>query len=926
MEMLARVFLMVLNRGVEISCVILVVLAARLLLLKFPKKYSYFLWILVAVRVIVPVEAFSLFPSFGIFNIPAVGAAQDRIVAVEEQFRIFGEEDVIADAPAGTESKEWDNVMPAGTGQENEIRRQEEKPVAKPDVFGVVSVLAPVWLLGMISLCLYSLISYVLLRKRISSAVLLRDNIYECGNIATPFVIGFFNPKIYIPFRLCRQERQYILHHENCHIRRKDYVVKLSAFLVTVVYWFNPLVWLAFFLMTRDMEMSCDEKVIMELGMDAKLNYGRLLLSFATNRRRGMAGPLAFGEGDTKKRVKNVLDIRKPRFWVVAAAVVVLIAAGVLCLTGRAEGDDGSKNSLKLNPDGKTVFVMEEELASFDGTMSFTPKVTLEGNTFSLELNPISSYLNFGTYEIEENRLTAQTSDLRYRYVFEIVDENTLRLVETDCSEEDARILKLYGDGIEGKLFYLESGSLQNQTEVSAETETFVKNWAENFCTRNGEGLVAVCEEGVWESIPFMYSESGRGFGMSSPWPWGDEPYEIRQMTEEEAVIFYYAQTSDPHIFVWREEIKFRGGEGNLLVYEENMTGVNDIRTAEEMKLLYPDGRISGTMMDYRTNGLGTGLQQNYLLGRPAVSASFSDCEEAVYSLLNIVPGDTVMTGIYELENDRRAEVVLYFTEEDEAVLVTLERINDFKDEWLGIWVPVGIEFAGHDEALIHEVMIQNTKHRLNTSGGVQNREIDMKLDETMPVYNMSEGGYIDGDFLDDFYYPYQRKLFVFPRELTKLCYSDDLEQWHQRYTLHIPAAEPGKSGNLCALITDFALKDEEVRKALEIDREKMKSVKGYEYYTFSTEEIDVLLSGDEEKITKEFASPYAIVLGKYAYSPLWLYTHTAQDYETVGITKEMVREKIGDYDALLLPSEAKAAFAAKMNEFVGEELWKVKE
>lgn len=121
-------------------------------------------------------------------------------------------------------------------------------------------------------------------------------------------------------------------------------------------------------------------------------------------------------------------------------------------------------------------------------------------------------------------------------------------------------------------------------------------------------------------------------------------------------------------------------------------------------------------------------------------------------------------------------------------------------------------------------------------------------------------------------------------------------------------------------------MKDEEVRKALEIDREKMKSVKGYEYYTFSTEEIEVLLSGDEEKITKEFASPYAIVLGKYAYSPLWLYTHTAQDYETVGITREMVREKIGDYDALLLPSEAKAAFAAKMNEFVGEELWKVKE
>lgn len=510
--------------------------------------------------------------------------------------------------------------------------------------------------------------------------------------------------------------------------------------------------------------------------------------------------------------------VLKRRVEISCVILAVLIAAGVLCLTGRADKNDGEKDSLKQNPDG------------------------------------------------------------------------------------------------------------ENRTEVSAETETFVENWAENFCTRNGEGLIAVCEEGVWESIPFMYSESGRGFGMSSPWPWGDMPYEIWQITEGEAVIFYYAVTSDPHVWVWREEIKFRGEEGNVLVYEENMTGVDDIRTVEEMKLLYPDGRISGTMMDYRTNGLGIGLQQNYLLGRPAVSDSLFDCENAIYLLLNIVPGNTVLTGIYEFEDDRRAEVILYFTEEDEAVLVTMERINDFKEGWSGIWVPVQIDFAGHDEALIHEVMIQNTKHKIIVTGEVQYREIDLKLDEAVPVYNMSEGGYIDGDFLDDFYYPYQRKLFMFSQDLTKLCDSGDLNGWYQRYTLHIPAAELGKSGNLYAFISDFALTDEEVRKALEIDRKMMKSVMDYEYYTFSTEEIDVLLSGDEERITKEFASPYAIVLGKYAYSPLWLYTHTAEDYEAVDITREMVREKIAYYDGLSLPREAKSAFAAKINGFMGQELWEVEE
>lgn len=482
---------MVLNRGVEISCVILVVLAARLLLLKFPKKYSYLLWLLVAVRILIPVGVLSLFPGFSIFDIPAVGAAQERIVAVEEQIDNFGEEAGIAYTPAGTGDNEWGNGGLFATGQENENRERAEfsdlkqkKTISKADIFFIVRVLAAVWFLGMAVLGFYSVISYRLLRRRISSAVLLRDNVYECDNIATPFVIGIMNPKIYIPFRLDEQEREFILRHENCHIRRKDYFIKLCAFLVTVVYWFHPLMWLAFFLMTRDMEMSCDERVIMELGMDVKSDYGRLLLSFATNSRGSVTGPLAFGENDTKRRVKNVLDIRKPQFLAVAAAVIVLIAAGVLCLTGGVRRNDDMGNRFKVNLAGTTVFVMEEELLSFDGTLTFTPKVILDGDNFLLELNPLSSYLSFGTYKIEENRLTAVTSDSRYRFVFEIVDETTLRLLETESSEADARILKLYGDGIEGKLFYLKDDGLEEQTEISDEAEAFVENWAENFCMR----------------------------------------------------------------------------------------------------------------------------------------------------------------------------------------------------------------------------------------------------------------------------------------------------------------------------------------------------------------------------------------------------------------------------------------------------------
>ncbi|MCM1468549.1 MAG: M56 family metallopeptidase [Alistipes sp.] len=828
MEILARIFLTVLNRGVEISCVILVVLAARLLLLKLPKKYSYFLWLLVAVRIVAPVEAFSLFPSPGIFNIPAVGETQERIAAVEEQFRAFGEESENADVFTGAVPKEGNNAaMPVVSGSENVDGKQEqfvpkEETDPLPDILQIIRAAALAWVLGMAALCCYGVISYALLLKKVSSAVLLRDNIYECGNIGSPFVMGLIRPRIYIPFRLGAQEREVILCHENCHIRRKDYFVKFGAFLVTAVYWFNPLMWLAFFLLTRDMEMSCDERVVMELGMDVKQDYGRILLSFATNRRQGAAGPLAFGEGDTKRRVKNVLDIRKTRFLAAAAAVAVLFAAGVLCLAGKGNGDD------------EAVFKADSQ----------------------------------------------------------------------------------------------ETGG----TPVSAETEAFVKKWAEDFCARNGEGLVAACEEGVGESIPFMDTADGRGFGMSSPWPWGDIPYEIKEITGDSAVIFYYAVTSDPHLWPWREEIKFRGEDGNLLVYEEEMTGIAGIRTAEEMRLLYPDGRISGTVMDYRTNDLGKDLLLNHLLGRSLPGSNvLVHPEEAAVFLLNIVTGETVLTGIYSRQSGERAEIAIYFTGEDEAVLVTMERMTNNDGKNRGIWVPVEIEFRGSDKAMIQDVMIQNTKHGLVAAGEVQYREIDVKLDATMPSYDVSGENPIDGDFLDEFYFPYQRKMYVFLQELADRCDSEDLTQWNRRYGrngqyfLRITSSEPGSSANFYTFITDFAFTEEEVRKACAVDRETTKELTGYyDELTFSEAEVDVLFSGSEEEITRQFATPYAIVLGKYAYSPLWLYAHTIEDYEAVGITREMVREKVAYYqDIELLPEEMREAFAAKVNAFLGEEVWR---
>lgn len=790
MEMIGKIFLSVLDRGVEVSCVIVVVLAARLLLYKLPKSYSYFLWILVALRVIVPVEMVSLISPFSIFNLPVVEMTQEKIRELDNPVRVPQSEVTVPVIPVeDTRPDEWQAAVLNTDRAENFYEKSEKQPETDMDI---ADIFGSLWLVGMTVFCTCSVFSYVRLKKKVLSAVRLGDNIYECDNIAAPFVLGLMKPVIYIPFRLGIREREYILLHEQCHIRRKDYLVKLCAFCITVVYWFNPLVWIAFFLMTRDMEMSCDEKVIMKLAPDARLDYGRLLLAFATNHRGILVNPLFFGESDTKKRIKNVIHIRKPKLWAGAAAIMVLLAAGVLCLAGR-------------------------------------------------------------------------TSDSDTAYV------------------------------------------------------TFVCVWAENFCARDGEALVAVSQEGVFDNNPFMeVGEGHAAFGMSSPWPWYQEKsaYEIERISRWGAEIFYYAITSDPYVYKWREQIRFHETGGELMVYEEELTGISSIETVSLMKALYPKGKIAGTMMDYRSNGLGIYLQQNYLLGR-LKKVHLAQPEEAACYLLNISDKDTIFTGIKDLVNEKWAHVVIYFADENEVALVTMERFNEVGKDKYGIWIPVDIDFAGQDEALIEMVLSQNRGHKLAAQDVVEYREIDLKIDLSMPPYNVFEDGFImDADYQSDFYNPYQRKMYAIPNNLMVRCEQEEFSQWQERYSFHIPASELEKSENIYTFIFDFAFTREEIKKEFEI------MGKQYAEYIFTDEEVDVLFSGDEEEMTDRFVSKYAIAVGKYAYSPFWLYTHDITDYEAVGITRESVREKAVLYDSLLLPAEAKAAFAAKINDFLGEELW----
>lgn len=247
-----------------------------------------------------------------------------------------------------TESNTWS--MDAGGSQGNgstESHGRTERIVAEPSlrivlpaprdasnsinplqVWGAVGML--LWLAGLSIMLLCGLISYLLLHRRLSKAVLLRENIYQSEQVCSPFVMGFWHPHIYIPFGLEAQTLELVLAHECYHLKRRDHWVKLAAYLLLSLHWFNPLCWVAFFLMGRDMEMSCDEHVLAEWELSCK-PYCNALLSFAANRRSWGPSPLAFGESGARRRIRNALNWKKPGTWVKAVAVGLCLLTVTAC-------------------------------------------------------------------------------------------------------------------------------------------------------------------------------------------------------------------------------------------------------------------------------------------------------------------------------------------------------------------------------------------------------------------------------------------------------------------------------------------------------------------------------------------------------------------------------------------------------------------
>nr|WP_122012753.1 M56 family metallopeptidase [Maliibacterium massiliense] len=312
--MLTNIFLQVLNQSFAASFVIAFVLLARLLLAlaKAPKGYSFALWSVVWVRLLIPLRlesAHSLLP------IAAAPAGQAMLYSAQPQVHTG-----LAALDGAINA-----ALPAGTPY------MSANPLQALCYIGAL-----LWLAGVALFLLYSAVSLLRLRRRLTGAVRLQDNIYLADHIASPFVLGVVSPRIYLPSALDERQRRHILLHEQIHIRRKDHLVKIVAFLALAIHWFNPLAWAAFLCCNRDMEMSCDERVLRQAGPDISGAYAASLLQLATGRQIPCGAPLAFGEGSAKGRIRHVLRYKKPARVRALIAGALTLALGVALLFTRA--------------------------------------------------------------------------------------------------------------------------------------------------------------------------------------------------------------------------------------------------------------------------------------------------------------------------------------------------------------------------------------------------------------------------------------------------------------------------------------------------------------------------------------------------------------------------------------------------------------
>ncbi|SFU74432.1 M56 family metallopeptidase [Butyrivibrio sp. M55] len=288
-----RVFLFVLNNAITVSALIIAIIIVRALGKKMPKWITCMLWMIVAVKLIVPVQfesVFSMIPTGEPISVNNVVGKSMQIVSGSKVMELY---------------------------------------------FKMFHVGMLLWLVGVAVMLTYAVTTYVLIRKKVSASVKIDSKVYECDDISDSFILGIISPRVYLPSALSGEARKYILKHEFAHLSRRDYIWKPLGFAILSVYWFNPLCWVAYILLCKDIEYACDEKVTKNIENGEKAEYCRILLENSVPGKMIAACPVAFGGIDVKDRIKNVVNYKKPAFWITIASIMVCIAVGVCFATNK---------------------------------------------------------------------------------------------------------------------------------------------------------------------------------------------------------------------------------------------------------------------------------------------------------------------------------------------------------------------------------------------------------------------------------------------------------------------------------------------------------------------------------------------------------------------------------------------------------------
>ncbi len=350
-------FLQILNMSVSASWLILAVILIRLLLGKAPKGLRYVLWALVGIRLLCPVfieSDFSLIPSAETFEEESVNSDKPEIhsgVAFLDEIinpvlpttpNVPSVENVVGNDAA------QDDLLQHGSAQNNAM----QDDVTSEESISPMIMLSWVWLIGILGMLGYALISYMRLRKTVKPSMQLEDNLWVCDEIQSPFIMGLVNPRIYMPSYVGEEHKPYIVAHEMEHLRYRDHWWKPLGFAILAIHWFNPLVWMAYILMCRDIELACDERVIQVMGVEEKKNYSKSLLLCSTPRHFISACPVAFGEVGVKERIKRIVDYKKPAVWAAGLGIVVCVVIAICFMTNpkevpsdNTEGTEGTEET-----------------------------------------------------------------------------------------------------------------------------------------------------------------------------------------------------------------------------------------------------------------------------------------------------------------------------------------------------------------------------------------------------------------------------------------------------------------------------------------------------------------------------------------------------------------------------------------------------